>query len=126
MNGDTVTLDINGTEQTLDSDIILVTYLAKDGLHVASDHELIVSLDLTITEELKAEGMAREIIRSIQDARKQIGCEIMDNITISIEGNYPVAWVDTICSETLSSIGEIDTPDTTLTIDDSIKILIKK
>ena len=126
MNGDAVTLDINGEEKTLDADIILVTYLAKDGLHVASDHELIVSLDLTITEELKAEGMAREIIRSIQDARKQIGCEIMDNITISIEGNYPAAWIDTICSETLSSIGKINEPDTMLNIDDSIKILIKK
>ena len=110
----------------LDADIILVTYIAKDGLHVASDHEIIVSLDLTITEELKKEGLAREIIRSIQDARKQIGCEIMDNIKISLEGEYPAEWVETICSETLSSVAAIDSPDTVIDIDGIIRVSVKK
>ncbi len=126
ISGDIVTLEINGEVRELDADIILVTYLAKDGLHVASDREIIVSLDLTITEELKQEGLAREIIRSIQDARKQIGCEIMDNITISLKGEYPKSWVDVICSETLSSVGEIDIPDTVINIDDIIEVAVKK
>ena len=126
INGDKVTLEINGEQKELDADIILVTYLAKDGLHVASDHEIIVSLDLTITDELKKEGLAREIIRSIQDARKQIGCEIMDNITVSFKGEYPAEWIDTICNETLSSVGDIDTPDTVINIDDIIEVSIKK
>ncbi len=126
IDGDVVTLEINGEQKQLDADIILVTYLAKDGLHVASDHEIIVSLDLTITDELKKEGLAREMIRSIQDARKQIGCEIMDNITISLKGEYPSEWIETICSETLSSVGEIETPDTVINIDDIIEISVKK
>ena len=124
--GDVVRLDLGAGEVELDADIILVTYLAKDGLSVASDHEIIVSLDLTITEELKKEGLAREIIRSIQDARKQIGCEIMDNIKISLEGEYPAEWVETICGETLSSVSEIDAPDTVIDIDGIIKISVKK
>jgi hypothetical protein len=119
-------MKINGEEKELDADIILVTYLAKDGLSVASDHEIIVSLDLTITDELKKEGLAREMIRSIQDARKQIGCEIMDNITISLKGDYPTEWVEAICAETLSSVGKIDTPDTVINIDDVIEISVKK
>ena len=126
IKGDVVTLDVNGEQKDLDAEIILVTYLAKDGLHVASDHEIIVSLDLTITDELKQEGLAREIIRSVQDARKQMGCEIMDNITISLKGEYPRAWVDTICSETLSSIADIAEPTTVIDIDGIIEVLVKK
>ena len=66
------------------------------------------------------------MIRSIQDARKQIGCEIMDNITISLKGDYPEEWVQTICSETLSSVAEIDEPDTVIDIDGIIEISVKK
>ncbi|MBO5375215.1 MAG: hypothetical protein J6A54_07225 [Clostridia bacterium] len=50
----------------------------------------------------------------------------MDNITISIKGDYPEAWVETICTETLSRVGEIDTPDTVINIDDIIEISVKK
>ncbi len=126
IKGDVVALEIAGEMRELDADIILITYLAKDGLSVASDHEIVVSLDLTITEELKAEGMAREIIRSIQDARKQIGCEIMDNITIRLEGEYPKEWVEVICGETLSSVGEIENADTEIDIDGIVKIFVKR
>ena len=50
---------------------ILVTYVAKDNKPVLSDDSIVVALDLTITDELKQEGIAREIVRNIQDARKQ-------------------------------------------------------
>ena len=77
-----------------------------------------VSLDLTITEELQKEGIAREIVRNIQDARKQLGCEIMDKITVSFPEHeaFPVEWAEYICSESMSAVGAIDTPDATVEV----------
>lgn len=104
-------LEVNGAEETFDSEIILVTYQAKEGQHVASDKGIVVSLDLTINDELRDEGFARDIVRSIQDARRQLNCEIMDTITISISGDLPANWAEYICSETLSSMAEIADAD---------------
>jgi isoleucyl-tRNA synthetase len=129
MKGDVVECNVGGEVKTYDKEIILITYLAKDGLFVASDFDLVVSLDLTITEELKAEGLAREMIRGIQDARKQIGCEITDKIAIFVEGDYPEAWMETVCKETLSSVQEIANPATVVDVEENgatIKIAIAK
>lgn len=101
-----------------DDRIILTSYVAKEGFHVASDHGIVVSLDLTITEELRKEGMVREIVRNIQDARKNLQCEIMDKIYISFEGNVPVEWIDYICNETLSEIAEIQESKYDIFVDD--------
>lgn len=114
-------------EKVYDESIILVTYLSKDGDFVASDRELVVSLDTTITKELAEEGLAREVVRSVQDARKQIGCEIMDKIKIQIIGEFPENWKEYVYSETLSSFENISTPTTTIDLEDeNIKILILK
>jgi isoleucyl-tRNA synthetase len=118
-------LEINGENQVLDKEIILVTFDAKPGMHVASDNGIVVSLDLTITDELKAEGIARDIVRNIQDARKQIGCDIMDKIAVDISGGYPTSWLNYITKETLSDIREVKKPTTTITVDADEPIVIK-
>jgi isoleucyl-tRNA synthetase len=125
-----VLLTINDKKESFDSRIILVTYQAREGMHVVSNQGIVVSLDLTVTDELKREGLARDIIRNIQDARKQIGCDIMDNIIISVDGNFPHEWIEYICKETLSRIGEVAHPITTVEIQDddgeAISIAITK
>ncbi|MBQ9790606.1 MAG: isoleucine--tRNA ligase, partial [Clostridia bacterium] len=63
-------------EIILDEKDILVSYIAKGGKPVLADDKVVVSLDLEITEELKSEGLAREIVRNIQDARKQLDLAI--------------------------------------------------
>lgn len=106
---DSAVLNINGTEESLDPEIILVKYEARDGLYVASEDGVVVSLDLTVTEELKLEGIARDIIRNIQDTRKKMECGILDKIIIEpIASEIPAQWVDYICKETVSSVGEFD------------------
>lgn len=110
-------LEINGAKEVFDAEIILVTYNAKAGQHVASEKGIVVSLDLTITDELRDEGFARDIVRSIQDARRKMNCAITDRISLSLTGDYPQAWAEYICGETLSSITEITAPDTEYDID---------
>jgi len=107
--GEKAILTINGAKEEFDPEIILVTYQSKENIPVAGDRGTVVSLDLTITDELRSEGLARDIVRHVQEARKQMACDIMDRIKIAISGDYPAHWADYIQTETLSTIvNEID------------------
>lgn len=59
------------------------------GWTVASEGKITVALDLTITEELKSEGIAREFINRIQNLRKEKNFDLTDRISIQLEGNSP-------------------------------------
>ena len=74
-------------------------------------------MDLTLTEELKEEGYARDIVRNIQDVRKQMGCEITDYIHVSFKEGVPLKWSDYICKETLGKITEIENPDSIIEVE---------
>ena len=109
-------------EIVLNKEDILVSYIAKNNMPVLSDDNVVVSLDLTITDELKAEGLAREIVRNIQDARKQLNLEITDKIKIELDGEYPKDFVGYICSETLATLSKVDNADATLEVE---KVVVK-
>jgi len=57
------------------------------GWLVGNEGNLTVALDITLTDELRAEGMARELVNRIQNIRKKSGLEITDHIHVSIEPN---------------------------------------
>ncbi len=116
------TVEINGTQY--DKDIILVTYLAKEGMAVASDGAIVVAIDTTITPELYAEGVARDVVRSIQDTRKQLGCEISDKISIQFRGEFPEEWKEYVLGETLSVEVPIAVPDEIVTVDTDNGIIV--
>jgi len=59
------------------------------GWTVTSDGKTTVALDLTLTDELKSEGVAREFINRIQNLRKEKDFDLTDRITISVEENSP-------------------------------------
>ena len=84
-------LETNGKLQ-LDSYEILaedVEIISEDipGWLVGNEGNLTVALDITLTDELRAEGMARELVNRIQNIRKKSGLEITDHIRVSIEPN---------------------------------------
>ena len=126
--GENVVIPVKNEEMTFPGDVIQVKYLAKDGLFVASEKGIVATLDLTITDELREEGLARQIVRHIQDERKKQQYAISDHIHIQfLEGDVPEKWVDYICSETLSALSVIEEPDGIIEItEDEIKIAIKK
>ena len=68
-----------------------VEILAKDipGWTITSEGKITVALDLTITDELKSEGIAREFINRVQNLRKDKGFDLMDKITILLENSCP-------------------------------------
>jgi isoleucyl-tRNA synthetase len=57
----------------------------RSGLGVASEGGVTVALELEVTTELRREGVARELVRMIQDARKSAGLEVTDRIELAVE-----------------------------------------
>jgi isoleucyl-tRNA synthetase len=60
------------------------------GWLVASEGKLTVALDITLTEALKQEGIARDLVNRIQNLRKDNGLDVQDKIKISLQNNNPV------------------------------------
>ena len=79
--GDAVTIDLEDVE-IFSEDI--------PGWTVANDGALTVALDITVTDELRNEGFARELIKRIQNLRKESGFEITDRINIQLEHNEQI------------------------------------
>ncbi len=77
-------LDISGEEVLLQPEDVEITTEDIPGWLVSSDSSLTVALDVTITEELRQEGIAREFINRIQNYRKESGFEVTDKINVLI------------------------------------------
>ena len=82
-----VSLFLDGESEPVEIDFEDVEVFNKDipGWSVLNDGLLTVALDLTITDDLKKEGIAREIVKRIQTYRKEAGFDITDHINIEME-----------------------------------------
>ena len=78
----TLTVDTIGDVEISESDLV-VTETPREGWAVSVEGGESLALDLHITEELRRAGLAREIVRSVQEARKSAGFEVADRITLS-------------------------------------------
>jgi isoleucyl-tRNA synthetase len=93
-------------------DDVLISSEDIPGWSVANDGSVTVALDIAVTEELKREGIARDLVNRIQNLRKDTGLEVLDKITITLVQPEPeiALAIDTfqnyICNETQAlSIG---------------------
>lgn len=75
-------VDLGGV--LLDSADVTVEYVAPDGWTGVVDRGTQVALDARITPELRAEGLSRDVVRLVQDARKTAGLDIADKIVLSL------------------------------------------
>src|SRR5258706_4445179 len=80
---------VGGEPGTIGGDEVIVTQTPREGWQVASDAGETVALDLSITPELRREGLAREVIRLVQDARKADGLDVSDRITLRRDAASP-------------------------------------
>ncbi|HLF72233.1 MAG TPA: isoleucine--tRNA ligase [Dehalococcoidia bacterium] len=102
--GRPVTLD--GIE--LAPDELLVTMSGRPGYAVAEEAGYAVAVTTEVTPELADEGLARELVRRVQELRKSAGFDIADRIRLYVEGDADVArvldaWRDYIARETLAT-----------------------
>ena len=83
-NDETI-LDIDGEKIVTTAADFEITSEDMPGWLVASEGKLTVALDITITDELRREGIARELVNRIQNIRKESGFEVTDKISVEIE-----------------------------------------
>jgi isoleucyl-tRNA synthetase len=78
-------LEINGKNITLGLDDVEITSQDIEGWLVANEGALTVALDVSITDELRNEGIARELVNRIQNLRKDSGFEVTDRIDVALQ-----------------------------------------
>jgi isoleucyl-tRNA synthetase len=118
-------LEANGSKYELTLEDFEITAEDIPGLLVANDGKVTVALDITLTPELEAEGIARDLVNRIQNIRKDSGFEVTDKIKVALEsapvivpaveqfGDYIMAetlTVDLQLAETVTGGQEIELP----------------
>lgn len=111
-SGDTFDIVVGDQTITLEGQDVLIETSSAEGYACAEDSGFLTALDTTLNEELIQEGYARELVRSIQDARKQAGLEVSDRITLGVSGSKAVETAlikhrDYVMSETLATRWEV-------------------
>ena len=103
-----LTIDISGKNVNLTSEDVEILSQDIPGWLVANANGITVALDITISEELRNEGIARELVNRIQNIRKDSGFEVTDKIKVHIQNNEVIelavaANLSYIKSETLTN-----------------------
>jgi isoleucyl-tRNA synthetase len=106
--GESQTFVVDGEALAIEPNDLLVESSAAEGFACAEEGGFLVGLDTTLDDGLRREGLARELVRAVQDARKQAGLEVADRIVLSVEGDDAVMAAlaehrDYLMSETLAS-----------------------
>ncbi len=86
----TLTITVDGVEEALEKDDLLIEAAQMEGYISDTDHGITVVLDTNLTPELLEEGFVREIISKVQTMRKDAGFEVMDHIRVSMQDNDKV------------------------------------
>ena len=102
------TLQLNGTDVLVEATDVEIFSEDIPGWLVANEGKLTVALDVTVTEELRREGIARELVNRIQNIRKSSGLEITDKIKITLSKNQQTddavnEYKDYICNQVLGT-----------------------
>jgi isoleucyl-tRNA synthetase len=85
------TVDVDGEQISVEPDDVIVTERPREGWSVVNEHGETVALDLDLNDDLRRAGIAREVIRHVQEARKNAGLEITDRINLWWEAPEEVA-----------------------------------
>jgi isoleucyl-tRNA synthetase len=105
--GEGFRIQVDGAEIVLSPEDLLIETGSAAGYACAEDSGYLTALDTTLDEELLREGIARELIRTVQDARKLAGLEVSDRIVLGVSGSSAVGealerFRDYLMSETLA------------------------
>ncbi len=108
-------------EERLSPEEVKIIYRGREGEDVGAEGGVVVSMDTTLSDELIAEGFARDVIRSVQKLRKETGLAHTDKIMLSVEGLDAVMATHSgfIAEETKATIGESTGEPMTMEIEDT-------
>ena len=106
--GENITISIPSGEISLTGEDLLIETSSAEGYACGADAGYLTALDTSLTEELIREGIAREMIRTVQESRKQAGLEVSDRIVLGVSGSAGVEaaldeYREYLMSETLAN-----------------------
>ncbi len=102
--GQPITIDLGQGPVELGPDDIELRVQGQQGFTVSREGGEVVALELTLNEDLIHRGVAREVVRRVQDLRKDSGLEVSDRITLWLDGLDAIAYLfDLIASEVLAT-----------------------
>jgi len=106
--GETVHVAVNGKEESLGPEDLSLVMLPRGGYQLERQANYAVALRLGLDEELRREGIAREIVHAIQNARKSAGLEVEDRIELGLAGDSSLIeaareYADYVSGETLAT-----------------------
>jgi len=128
-------VEVNGKMINLVSEEMVISSQDIEGWLVASSGNITVALDVNISEELKKEGIARELVNRIQNLRKDSGFEVTDTIDVTIQKDGIIEDavsenINYIKNETLTinlELTEVVAVGTEIEFDDvTTKLFVKK
>ena len=107
LNGQNIEFETDNQQIIITPAEVEVTSTPKEGLKVVEEGSLTFALNTEITEDLRNEGLARDIVRRIQNQRKEAGFEISEEITVYFKAGPRITQVFTefakyIAAETLA------------------------
>ncbi|MCF0235240.1 MAG: isoleucine--tRNA ligase, partial [Bacteroidaceae bacterium] len=130
-----ITLEVEGQACEIERADVEIISEDMPGWSVANEGSLTVALDINITDELRNEGVAREIVKRIQAHRKESGFEITDRINVTLSQHEVIEkavgdYRDFICNQVLAdSLTIAETVDSTTSFDFeefAVQVLIAK
>ncbi|MGP1594876.1 MAG: isoleucine--tRNA ligase [Treponema sp.] len=89
LDGSTLSIDIDGQTLDITQEKVIVNRIEKAHLKVLNEGTLTVALNTEITEELLLEGYIRDLVRSVQNLRKETGLAVTDRIAVFVSGTDP-------------------------------------
>ncbi|ADV67458.1 isoleucine--tRNA ligase [Deinococcus maricopensis] len=115
-DGQPFTVEADGALFELTGDQVLVDASAPEGLAAAEDGGFLVAFDTQLTRELVLEGLARDVVRGVQEARKAAGFEVQDRIRVAFDLSGDAreaaeAWQAYIAEETLAEAVSFEAGD---------------
>ncbi len=137
LSGESIEVSVNGKTFSLSAEQVIVSQSGQEGYAVAADHGYMAALTTELTEDLILEGYAREIVRAIQNMRKDANYDLSDRIALSYEAKGQAEKAlevhkDYIMGETLAEVWQSSLYDDadrieTLELDgETLKLAIKR
>jgi isoleucyl-tRNA synthetase len=105
--GQPVAVVLDGTPEELAPEDLLLSARPTEGYAVGQQHGMAVGLATELTDDLRREGLAREIVHAVQNARRAAGLRVEERIALHLDGSGPVreaieAHRDSIAGDTLA------------------------
>ena len=132
LNNETIIMDLDGEELTVNKEMIDIRIYAKEGFNVGMENNNFIILNTELNDSLIREGLAREIVSKVQNMRKSSGFDIADRIRLYYDGNNEILeafkeYSQYIKDETLATVYENKSNDNKVMINDiEVFITIEK